>query len=66
MKTNRNAVKPAVGHVVVIEDDKRKRVKWKMSIIKQVSVRQIVRAVRVRFGKNQNKHLVQHLYQLEL
>lgn len=50
MKTNRNAVKPAVGHVVVIEDDKRKRVKWKMSIIKQVSVRQIVRAVRVRFG----------------
>ena len=66
MTTNRNAVKPAVGHVVVIEDDKRKRVKWKMSIIKQVSVRQIVRAVRVQFGKNQNKHLVQHLYQLEL
>ena len=66
MKTNRNAVKPAVGRVVVIKDDKRKRGKWKMCIIKQVSVRQIVRVVRVQFGKNQNKHSVQHLYQLEL
>ena len=66
MKTNRNAVKPAVGHVVVIKDDKRKRGKWKMCIIKQVSVRLLVRVVRVQFGKNQNKHSVQHLYQLEL
>ena len=64
---NRGAV-PAVGDVVIIATDERKRGRWPLGIVEELIVGKDgnVRGAKVRTDKSQLERAVQHLYPLEL
>ena len=58
----------AVGDVVIIKSEEKNRGKWPLCIVKELYPRRdgVVRAVKVRSGRNFLERPVQHLYPLEL
>ena len=59
---------PSVGDVVIIQDESRNRNLWKLGIVDNLIVGRdrIVRAAKIRAGKEVMERAVQHLYPLEL
>lgn len=59
---------PAVGDVVILKTDEKSRGRWPLGIIEELIVGKdgVVRAAKVRTGKNQLERAVQHLFPLEL
>ena len=58
----------AVGDMVIIKSEEKNRDKWPLRIVKELYPGRdgVVRAVKVRSGRNFLERLVQHLYPLEL
>ena len=58
----------AIGDVVLIEDDERKRGKWKMGIVYQLITARdgVVTAAKLRAENSQLERALQQLYPLEL
>ncbi len=56
------------GGVVIIKGDEKDRNQWKLGIVEELLPGKdgVVRAVRLRAGRNQLERPVQHLYPLEL
>ena len=56
------------GEVVIIKGDEKDRNQWKLGIVEEVlpGKDSVVRAVRLRAGRNQLERPIQHLYPLEL
>ena len=59
---------PVVGDVVILKTDEKSRGKWPLGIIEELIVGKdgVVRAAKVRTGKNQLERAIQHLFPLEL
>ena len=59
---------PVVGDVVILKTDEKSRGKWPLGIIVELIVGkdEVVRAAKVRTGKNQLERAIQHLFPLEL
>ena len=59
---------PVVGDVVILKTDEKSRGKWPLGVIEKLIVEKdgVVRAAKVRTGKNQLERAIQHLFPLEL
>ena len=68
LKHNDHGNQLAVGDVVMIKTTERNRNCWPLGIIESLSVGRdgVVRAARLRAGRNHLERAVQHLYPLEL
>ena len=68
LKHSRSSGTVEKGEVVIIKGDEKDRNQWKLGIVEKVLPGKdgVVRAVRLRAGRNQLERPIQHLYPLEL
>ena len=68
LKHRRSSGTVEKGEVVIIKGDEKDRNQWKLGIVEEVLPGKdgVVRAVRLRAGRNQLERPIQHLYPLEL
>ena len=68
LKHRRSSGTVEKGEVVIIKGDEKDRNQWKLGIVEKVLTGKdgVVRAVRLRAGRNQLERPIQHLYPLEL